>query len=133
MYIFVFKRKQAYEWRISDWSSDVCSSDLPASPIWPMLADLTAKELASLWESEQPNPAPPPPATTPPASSLDPIGSNTGLSGTTGASAGTIPRLVHAVAEKPALEAADGLSRRKRRARHSLAIIWRTASRPSSK
>src|SRR3546814_10400787 len=76
MYIFVFKRKQAYEWRISDWSSDVCSSDLPASPIWPMLADLTAKELASLWESEQPNPAPPPPATTPPASSLDPIGSN---------------------------------------------------------
>src|SRR3546814_20975571 len=56
------------------------------TPIWPMLADLTAKELASLWESEQPNPAPPPPATTPPASSLDPIGSNTGLSGTTGAS-----------------------------------------------
>src|SRR3546814_2398001 len=27
---FVFKQKTAYEMRISDWSSDVCSSDLPA-------------------------------------------------------------------------------------------------------
>src|SRR3546814_8182704 len=26
--VFVFKQKTAYEWRISDWSSDVCSSDL---------------------------------------------------------------------------------------------------------
>src|SRR3546814_6657629 len=26
---FVFKQKTAYEMRISDWSSDVCSSDLP--------------------------------------------------------------------------------------------------------
>src|SRR3546814_71523 len=28
MLIFVFKQKTAYEMRISDWSSDVCSSDL---------------------------------------------------------------------------------------------------------
>src|SRR3546814_7696087 len=28
MYVFVFKQKTAYEMRISDWSSDVCSSDL---------------------------------------------------------------------------------------------------------
>src|SRR3546814_2978239 len=28
--IFFFKQKTAYEMRISDWSSDVCSSDLPA-------------------------------------------------------------------------------------------------------
>src|SRR3546814_11342474 len=28
MYIFCFKQKTAYEMRISDWSSDVCSSDL---------------------------------------------------------------------------------------------------------
>src|SRR3546814_3012809 len=29
--VFVFfKQKTAYEMRISDWSSDVCSSDLPA-------------------------------------------------------------------------------------------------------
>src|SRR3546814_4367424 len=27
---FFFKQKTAYEMRISDWSSDVCSSDLPA-------------------------------------------------------------------------------------------------------
>src|SRR3546814_16569775 len=27
--IFFIKQKTAYGWRISDWSSDVCSSDLP--------------------------------------------------------------------------------------------------------
>src|SRR3546814_10853666 len=30
MYFFFFKQKTAYEMRISDWSSDVCSSDLLA-------------------------------------------------------------------------------------------------------
>src|SRR3546814_3143749 len=29
---FFFKQKTAYEMRISDWSSDVCSSDLSAPP-----------------------------------------------------------------------------------------------------
>src|SRR3546814_4964781 len=28
--VFLFKQKTAYEMRISDWSSDVCSSDLTA-------------------------------------------------------------------------------------------------------
>src|SRR3546814_2772483 len=28
---FFFKQKTAYEMRISDWSSDVCSSDLPGN------------------------------------------------------------------------------------------------------
>src|SRR3546814_6307679 len=28
-----FKQKTAYEWRISDWSSDVCSSDLPGNSL----------------------------------------------------------------------------------------------------
>src|SRR3546814_2215673 len=28
MHVFFFKQKTAYEMRISDWSSDVCSSDL---------------------------------------------------------------------------------------------------------
>src|SRR3546814_3028424 len=28
--VFIFKQKTAYEIRISDWSSDVCSSDLSA-------------------------------------------------------------------------------------------------------
>src|SRR3546814_6495886 len=33
-YVFVFfKQKTAYEMRISDWSSDVCSSDLGCVPI----------------------------------------------------------------------------------------------------
>src|SRR3546814_8637002 len=31
MFFFFFKQKTAYEMRISDWSSDVCSSDLSAS------------------------------------------------------------------------------------------------------
>src|SRR3546814_10427880 len=29
IWFFFFKQKTAYEMRISDWSSDVCSSDLP--------------------------------------------------------------------------------------------------------
>src|SRR3546814_10683218 len=29
LFMFFFKQKTAYEMRISDWSSDVCSSDLP--------------------------------------------------------------------------------------------------------
>src|SRR3546814_7370776 len=29
VFVFFFKQKTAYEMRISDWSSDVCSSDLP--------------------------------------------------------------------------------------------------------
>src|SRR3546814_2600241 len=31
---FFFKQKTAYEMRISDWSSDVCSSDLSPSSGW---------------------------------------------------------------------------------------------------
>src|SRR3546814_16733256 len=34
---FFFKQKTAYEMRISDWSSDVCSSDLVAVEIPPAL------------------------------------------------------------------------------------------------
>src|SRR3546814_6894349 len=41
MRFFVFKQKTAYEMRISDWSSDVCSSDLDrARPIATRLANL---------------------------------------------------------------------------------------------
>src|SRR3546814_10486867 len=32
MVVFFFKQKTAYEMRISDWSSDVCSSDLGQEP-----------------------------------------------------------------------------------------------------
>src|SRR3546814_4757024 len=31
--VFFSKQKTAYEMRISDWSSDVCSSDLPAQEV----------------------------------------------------------------------------------------------------
>src|SRR3546814_11451739 len=31
-FFFFFKQKTAYEMRISDWSSDVCSSDLTGDP-----------------------------------------------------------------------------------------------------
>src|SRR3546814_5005054 len=38
MIFFFFKQKTAYEMRISDWSSDVCSSDLtqrlPTGKLW---------------------------------------------------------------------------------------------------
>src|SRR3546814_4407593 len=34
--IFFFKQKTAYEMRISDWSSDVCSSDLKENPYTPL-------------------------------------------------------------------------------------------------
>src|SRR3546814_483785 len=40
--IFVLKQKTAYEMRISDWSSDVCSSDLSDENDWTMSA-LTAR------------------------------------------------------------------------------------------
>src|SRR3546814_3219353 len=33
LYFFFFKQKTAYEMRISDWSSDVCSSDLIGGPV----------------------------------------------------------------------------------------------------
>src|SRR3546814_9080427 len=40
---FFFKRKTAYELRISDWSSDVCSSDLGRLPAVMRLADRGAR------------------------------------------------------------------------------------------
>src|SRR3546814_5498899 len=33
LFIFFFKQKTAYEMRISDWSSDVCSSDLAEAAV----------------------------------------------------------------------------------------------------
>src|SRR3546814_4664130 len=37
--LFFFKRKTAYEMRISDWSSDVCSSDLLAVQMPAIVAE----------------------------------------------------------------------------------------------
>src|SRR3546814_1773559 len=48
---FFFKQKTAYEMRISDWSSDVCSSDLPRSvvpeSIMPGYAFLADRDLGA--------------------------------------------------------------------------------------
>src|SRR3546814_7666539 len=40
-YVFFFKQKTAYEMRISDWSSDVCSSDLALDS--PVISQLRAQ------------------------------------------------------------------------------------------
>src|SRR3546814_10324485 len=44
---FVFKQKTAYEMRISDWSSDVCSSDLPEK------ADAERQQIMGMVEPDQ--------------------------------------------------------------------------------
>src|SRR3546814_7819508 len=38
-FVFFFKQKTAYEMRISDWSSDVCSSDLAVTPVPDTLSE----------------------------------------------------------------------------------------------
>src|SRR3546814_6230904 len=45
---FFFKQKTAYEMRISDWSSDVCSSDLEG---YQHLAGHPREEPAQPWQS----------------------------------------------------------------------------------
>src|SRR3546814_9224436 len=44
LFFFFFKQKTAYEMRISDWSSDVCSSDLIAK----VLAEALGRRLIRL-------------------------------------------------------------------------------------
>src|SRR3546814_7000723 len=44
--IFFFKQKTAYEMRISDWSSDVCSSDLE---LYTFLKQADARELGMMF------------------------------------------------------------------------------------
>src|SRR3546814_16111815 len=60
--LFFFKQKTADEWRISDWSSDVCSSDLrcslksrvtsvsASSGGWPSTCLLTARKTELSWD-----------------------------------------------------------------------------------
>src|SRR3546814_17074083 len=52
-FFFFFKQKSAYEMRISDWSSDVCSSDLPrARKEAPFDYAACAKEVVKQWGVE---------------------------------------------------------------------------------
>src|SRR3546814_17941580 len=48
---FFFKQKTAYEMRISDWSSDVCSSDL-LDPVKPLGLPHYLLDRYSLWKGE---------------------------------------------------------------------------------
>src|SRR3546814_9872035 len=50
--VFFFKQKTAYEMRISDWSSDVCSSDLDFSPCLLQLLSPRAPSEAKMTEDE---------------------------------------------------------------------------------
>src|SRR3546814_11534462 len=55
--MFFFRRKTAYEMRISDWSSDVCSSDLIERPFAPRdhrIESLDRRRDADIDESRQP-------------------------------------------------------------------------------
>src|SRR3546814_1088592 len=56
-FVFFFKQKTAYEMRISDWSSDVCSSDL-AQPFPHIVVDgFWSDTDLELCEMEFPSPA----------------------------------------------------------------------------
>src|SRR3546814_6115693 len=48
MFLFFFKQKTAYEMRISDWSSDVCSSDLICTNPLTGTSDAAAPASANL-------------------------------------------------------------------------------------
>src|SRR3546814_3905476 len=55
-FFFLFKQKTAYEMRISDWSSDVCSSDLSCGAVTQRnLAESAALATASLPRAGQPS------------------------------------------------------------------------------
>src|SRR3546814_3398050 len=54
--VFFFKQKTAYEMRISDWSSDVCSSDLLFAERFG--ADLDAVRGQAVFAGDSPNDAP---------------------------------------------------------------------------
>src|SRR3546814_6017599 len=47
-FFFFFKQKTAYEMRISDWSSDVCSSDLSPADNDPFQQSIAAGRLHKL-------------------------------------------------------------------------------------
>src|SRR3546814_20805315 len=62
MFFFCFRQMTAYDMRISDWSSDVCSSDLPCGvtaipvtkPPWPRSSARTASPGASSARPQSP-------------------------------------------------------------------------------
>src|SRR3546814_1728149 len=55
VFVIFFKQKTAYDMRISDWSSDVCSSDLRlyANSLSNVTATLFMKKPRIRWRSEE--------------------------------------------------------------------------------
>src|SRR3546814_1245353 len=54
--LFLFKQKTAYEMRISDWSSDVCSSDLldaGGNPLLRTHTGIATGQIHGWWRDEQ--------------------------------------------------------------------------------
>src|SRR3546814_5247378 len=49
IFFFVCKQKTAYEMRISDWSSDVCSSDLISAQAAAGLAQAIRQQIQPCW------------------------------------------------------------------------------------
>src|SRR3546814_5161454 len=50
--VFFFKQKTAYEMRISDWSSDVCSSDLELSRTMANIAERSQRIIQDFVEKQ---------------------------------------------------------------------------------
>src|SRR3546814_8919264 len=61
MYVlFFFKQKTAYEMRISDWSSDVCSSDLLNEPVADRRRPAAGRDVSThAAKGRMPSPVPP--------------------------------------------------------------------------
>src|SRR3546814_16072742 len=54
LFFFFFKQKTAYEMRISDWSSDVCSSDLCCSSSQLLSLRLKEQQLLAKYHDDSP-------------------------------------------------------------------------------
>src|SRR3546814_2991842 len=49
--LFLYKQKTAYDMRISDWSSDVCSSDLSPATARAFICICTTPVITNAWPS----------------------------------------------------------------------------------
>src|SRR3546814_6983255 len=54
IFFFFFKQKTAYEMRISDWSSDVCSSDLTDAAVLALKAGVDIDMMADAYRKGLP-------------------------------------------------------------------------------
>src|SRR3546814_967878 len=53
MCIFFFKQRTAYEMRISDWSSDVCSSDREVDPVYFPNIEVIGDIANAVWQMKE--------------------------------------------------------------------------------